>query len=182
MKPQEIILELLKSTTEPLNLMELSKVSELSHVTVMQSIKQLLKEDAIIEVGSHLDDINRKRRYFIASENTHATHNDLANMKKMIATIVADSKSKYDDLEDQAKKTNVQLSKIYINIIAILGVFVAIFSILVVNINFINNFQMQSWSSLFKMLGVINLSLVITLGALLFLIHLFVVRPLKKRD
>lgn len=181
MKIEDQILELLKTTTTPLSESEISAKLEIKATEAVQTIKKLEQDKLIIEVGSNIKDENRKRRYYIAVTKAVTTHADLVTMNTTIATYSADSKDLFAELSEKVSRAEEQFSKIYINIISILGVFVAIFSLIIVNTSVISNFHAKCQGDLLVTLGAVNLSLIIALTCLLLLINLFVVRPLKNK-
>lgn len=178
---EESVLDLLEKSADPMNINEISQALGISIRTTHHCIQKLLQDEKIIEVGLKLDDINRKRQYYTIIQKERTTWNDLEQMSLSIANTKVGSKELYFNLQDKVEAIEENINKLYINIIAILGVFVAIFSIIIVNTSVLVNATTIGNVDLLKKIGIVNGSLVITITALLLLIKYLIIMPRKSK-
>lgn len=179
---EESVFNILESNPDPLNLSEISQKLGISLSTTNHCIRNLLQNNKITEVGSKTDDSNHKRRYYTVLKRVQTTWGDLEQMLLSIANTKVGSKELYIELKENVEVIEENVNKLYINIIAILGVFVAIFSIITVNTSVLVNAVTISNVDLLKKLGIVNGSLVITITALLLLIRFLIIIPQKRKE
>ncbi|MDD3881725.1 MAG: winged helix-turn-helix transcriptional regulator [Eubacteriales bacterium] len=178
---EESVFNVLESAPDPLNLFEISQKLGISLSTTNHCIQNLLQNKKITEVGSKTDDSNRKRRYYTVLKSVQTSLGDLEQMSLSIANTKVGSKELYIELKEKVEVVEENVNKLYINIIAILGVFVAIFSLITVNTSVLVNATILSNVDLLRKIGIVNGSLVITIAALFLLIKYLIIIPQKRK-
>lgn len=163
------VYEKIKNSNEPLSFNEISDSLELSKVSTHKSLEQLIEEQKIkkITIGS--------RSYYIALDEG-MTVAEFEKSKTIIMEKLAYSKGNYEELEDKIQGIDSKVDGFYINIISIMGVFVAIFSLLTNNAKIAYDFSQSSLSIKDICIGIAvsNGILIFSIGVLLILIKILI--------
>ena len=107
--------------------------------------------------------------------NGGITHGELANLKSIFNDNIADSKGASEELENKISEVEEKINKIYLNIIAIMGIFVTVFSLVISNAQRIYDASQCNYNiyDFIKGILVSNISTVVVIFFLLLFIKLF---------
>lgn len=167
------ILELLENSNRPMTDVEISKALGYTLSSIIRAIHVLNEKDKLVTVKT------QSRTYYFGKQKP-ATNADLSNMNNIIATSTVKVVDANEDLKEDIKKVENKINKIYINIISLMGVFVALFSLITINVNLVYKVIISPSHDAIVASIIINLSAVIMITALLILIRLIIINPLKK--
>ena len=111
----------------------------------------------------------------LSEDNGGITHGELANLKSIFNDNIADSKGASEELENKMSEVEEKINKIYLNIIAIMGIFVTVFSLVISNAQRIYDASQCNYNicDFIKGILVSNISTVVVIFFLLLFIKLF---------
>lgn len=171
---RESIIAMLKDES-PLSLTEISERLNMSKPTVLTYVRLLIEEDVIISISSAR---NRKVYYAL---NREATIEDVNKMHIEIAKETVDAKDIYEELKLQYDVVNANVNGIYVNIISMMSIFVAIFSLITVNANIVFKLTTENMPDVFWGIIKINGFVVICIIVLLIGVRKIIIDPMLKK-
>jgi hypothetical protein len=158
---------------EPIDLEELYKKTNFDKDLIKICIDELIKNKLIEGIKN-----NNKTYYKLTNSDNEG------KLKEVKENLVADTFTaigEVDELREKIKKMDSNINLIYINIIAIIALFISIFSIITINTNTVAELVKSSGNEIIKSIILINISMVASIGIMLFLINCFIIKPLKKQ-
>lgn len=178
------ILSLIKSGTAPQSLEEIGNELGKTRASIVNSIKRLEEEGLITQVGN-----SKTRQYYIPVKALRKIDpKDLDDFDKEIGNISANAKDQFEDikektehLEKRIKASDEKMNQFYVNIISIMGVFVAIFALISINIKVVADVATTISCAVILTCIVIDVSAVVVIGAMLLLLKWIINNPLKKK-
>ena len=136
---EERILDFLISAEEPKSISDICTELEISRVSASRGINNLVNNGKIITVGA------AKRKYFIAN-NQGVTAADYDKLKTKSLEILVPAKAASDEAKEEIDALRKEIKNMYANMISIMAVFVAIFSIVFAGGNFLFQSVNETWS------------------------------------
>ncbi|SER98761.1 hypothetical protein [Lachnobacterium bovis] len=136
---EEKILDYLISAEEPKSISDICMELEISRASALRKINNLVNNGKIIAVGA------AKRKYFIAN-NQGVTAADYDKLKTKSLEILVPAKAASDDAKEEIDALRKEIKNMYANMITIMAVFVAIFSIVFAGGNFLFQSVNETWS------------------------------------
>lgn len=91
---------------------------------------------------------------------------------------IVNVKDRYTDLEEKVKRIDDNVNSIYVNIISIMSVFVAIFSLITVNANMVFDLSKEDVCNVIWGIILMNIFVVICILVLLFGIRKIIIKPM----
>ncbi len=163
------LFKVIVESNEPLNLSELCDITGLEKSKIIQLLNDLIKEKKIKTVEAY------QRKYYIP-ENEGMTCDEFNKAKTVIIEKLAYSKARYENLNEKIDDVDRKIGSFYTSIISILGVFVAVFSLIITNAKSVFDISQQGISMTKICIPIIisNFSTLIVIGALLFMIKIFI--------
>lgn len=121
-----------------------------------------------------------RNKYYVASNSKEAI--DKALSQKYV-DLIEPLEKKYEEIKLEQAKLNDQLNSVYVQILTLMGIFVAIFALIIINVSSIGEFakNIADPMEMLKTLIILNVPLVISLIALTGLIK-WVIKPPKKKN
>lgn len=176
---EDKIVEYLKEKREPISIRELSEYFNISQKSVIMQISLLQEKGIVDKVGNE-----RYSMWCLSEDNGGVTVGELENLKSIFNNNIADSKGASEELENKIMEVEDKINKIYLNIIAIMGIFVTVFSLVISNAQRVYDVSQSGYSNHDFVIGILvsNISTVIVIFFLMFFIKLFFgVKKGKKR-
>lgn len=151
---------------------ELQETFQISRSVVFNVTDELIREGNLRK--KRIDD----RLYYYKPAKT--TWGDLedANNKIKESIIVAEDSS--DMLVKEVDQLRGEIKSIYANIISLMSIFVAIFALIIANVNVIAGLVDTNISKLLVGIIAVNVSIGICIAVFIILIRIFIINPLKK--
>lgn len=120
-----------------------------------------------------------RNKYYVASNSKEAI--DKALSQKYV-DLIEPLEKKYEEIRLEQGKLNEQLNSVYVQIITLMGIFVAIFALIIINVSSISEFvkNITDTMEMLKTLIILNVPLVSSLIILTGLIK-WVIKPPKKK-
>ncbi|HZK62129.1 MAG TPA: HTH domain-containing protein [Anaerovoracaceae bacterium] len=194
------VLKVIEIYNRPVTAREIANEMDISMQTVYGAIQQLLREGKIEEYSSEDASLNnsaisRKINYYaVAQSNLPIVDSRLDSLAVLTDKYNSFSKKlsqEYVNLDTEIREqTNLlearvnelenSTKNIYASIISIMGVFVAIFSLIILNISVVSESINGSTMDLLIKLVVLNIPLVGTIIILLFAVKYLIITPLCK--
>ena len=137
--------------------------------------QSLLQKGNIVEYTSN----GGKQRYYTPTLSKTGLD---AVLSQKYADIAGSLEKQYADIKAENDNLRQQIDKLYANILTLMGIFVSIFSLIIINVDAIGSFMMNVDNSdvLFRTLIKLNVPLVIAIAVLILLIRFLLLTKLKK--
>jgi hypothetical protein len=113
--------------------------------------------------------------------NTRYRLDSIDKIQKETKEINANYKKELKQLKNRSNEIENKIESIYLNIISLMSIFVAIFSLIVTNANIVFNITQKNMKTVFKGIAVTNLFVVICIIVLLIGIKLLIINSFYKR-
>ena len=174
MTTEEKIEACFRKHQEPLSRKEIAEELGVTERSVARSLSNLADKGIISKIGSS--------RYSVwcLSENTgEITCDEFSNLRTLLNDNVADAKGASEKLEEKVCEVEDKINKVYLDLIAIMGMFVAVFSLVVNNAERAYDIAQSELklSEIIEGIVVSNVSTIVAVAALLWLIkHFFGVK------
>lgn len=165
-----MIEELLKEES-PLTLSQVCERTCLAKHTCLTYLRYLIEENKVSPISS----ASGKVYYAI---NKATTVQDVGNMHIEIAKESIKAKDEYEELNEKYEKVNLNVNGIYVNIISMMSIFVAIFSLITVNANIVFELTTQNMPDVFWGIIKINVFVVVCILILLVGVRLIIINPM----
>lgn len=166
---EEKILKLMEIYDRPVTATEITKEFDTSRKYVYDGLAGLLEKGKIVKVP----DKNNKYTYYAL--NTNSNHYENALSQKYIS-LTEGLEEKYKKIEIRNEELEKRINSLYANILTLMGIFVALFALIVVNVQAINTFvaSLDSVKEMFLFALLLNIPLVISIVILLIVSRLVI--------
>ena len=173
---ERTILQAITVYNRPVTAQEIAYELNISLHTVNSLFRKLVEKGNLVKYSTS----NNRSTYYAVANSKEAI--DQALSQKYV-DMIAPLEKKFDEIKEAQEKLDVQLQGVYAQIITLMGIFVAVFALVIVNVNAIGEFtrSITDICELCKALAILNIPLVISLAALMLFIKLFI-KPPKKKD
>lgn len=169
------ILQVIVMYNRPVTIDEVSYELAISKHIANRHFSSLLKKGNLIELLPS----NSRKKYYAAANSKEAIEQSLA---QKYVDLIAPLEKKYEEIKVEQEKISEQLNGVYFQIITLMGIFVAIFALIIINVNAIGEFANEASNLLevCKALAILNIPLVISLTILTALIK-WIIKPSNKK-
>ncbi len=169
------VLEVISIYNRPVTVREIAEEINMPQQEILRLFKHLLKKGNIVEYSSE----HGKQRYY--SPTLSKTGLD-AVLSQKYADFAGSLEKQYAEVKAENENLRQQIEKMYANILTLMGIFVAIFSLIIINVDAIGSFITTADNSdaLFLSLLKLNIPLVISIAVLLVLIKILFSPKQKK--
>ena len=149
----------------PVTVSEIATELGVSRPMVIHQLQSLLKKGNIVEYTSN----GGKQRYYTPTLSKTGLD---AVLSQKYADIAGSLEKQYADIKAENDNLRQQIDKLYANILTLMGIFVSIFSLIIINVDAIGSFMMNVDNSdvLFRTLIKLNVPLVTAIVVLILLI------------
>lgn len=125
---EERIVEYFRKHQEPLSRREIAEELDISENRAQRHLINLLNKGIITRIGGS------SYSMWCLTDNTGGiTVNEVSNLKTILNENVANAKGASEKLEEKMNEIENKLNKVYFDLVAIMGIFVAAFSLIVSN-------------------------------------------------
>lgn len=162
--------EYVATKSVPFTISQIAIETESSLLTVSKRIKGLMEKGTVETVG------DAQHRYYIATGGL--TCDEIDNLRSVMGKAVANGLMVYDDLKDSVADIKGQINSFYANIIAIMGIFVAVFTLITINVKITADVLSAVPSNAISASIIINASTILAIFALMVLLRILVINPL----
>lgn len=163
----------------PVTTKDISLEMNLSFATTVNAMKQLVEAGKLVMLTSdNPDETKRVKYYSIFSEKTDKV------MEQKFATLDSALAQQKDETDKRLNELETATKSLYANMISIMGIFVAIFSLIVLNAEAIQHWLptgMLFKDAFLKMLA-LNIPVVFAIIILLLAVRLIILRDFKRGD
>ena len=162
---EQKVLKAISLYNRPVTVSEIATELGVSRPMVIHQLQSLLKKGNIVKYTSQ-DGI---QQYY--SPTVSKTGLD-AVLSQKYADIAGSLEKQYADIKAENDNLRQQIDKLYANILTLMGIFVSIFSLIIINVDAIGSFMMNVDNSdvLFRTLIKLNVPLVTAIVVLILLI------------
>lgn len=149
------------------------------NITMAQTVlifKRLVEKGNLVVYSSE----QGKTKYYAPAASKSGLD---AVLSQKYADIAGALERQYNELKDRNDKLENRVEKLYANVITLMGIFVAIFALIVININAVEGYieKMPDIKKAFEALILLNTPLVIAIVVLVLLIKFIIISPNKKK-
>lgn len=185
MTDKERILELLKELDRPLTITDISQQLEIKNTALIQlRLNELINDGKVIAQSIRNSENNIKEYYSINRETPWDDVNKMhAFISKDMATSIENSKelnakneelnAKYEELKENYVQIEKKMKNIHADIITIMGVFISIFSLITINVNFIPTVSKYCAYQIIMFFVLINIVTILSISILLAILKEF---------
>ena len=170
------ILQVITMLNRPVTIQEVAYELGIHLHIANNAFRELLNKGNIIAFTP----ANSRNKYYAVANSKEAIEQTLA---QKYVDLIEPLEQQFEEVKQEQEKLNSQLHGIYAQIITLMGIFVAIFALIIINVNAIGEFTStiaNPWE-LCKTLAILNIPLVISLTILTLLIRLVITPPKKKK-
>lgn len=172
----EKVSEVVRLYDRPVSANDIAQASNLSHVTTLNALKALVSQGTIDLLSTE------NQRYFQYHQPEKSKEEE--NLEVKFAQLDEALNEKNEELDERINQVEKETAHIYANLISIMGVFVAIFTLIIINANAIAGTisQDEKIGGILLKLIVLNLPVAICIIALLLGIRFIILRDFKRGD
>lgn len=170
------ILQVITMLNRPVTIQEVAYELGIHLHIANNAFRELLNKGNVIAFTP----ANSRNKYYAAANSKEAIEQTLA---QKYVDLIEPLEKKFEEVKQEQEKLNSQLHGVYAQIITLMGIFVAIFALIIINVNAIGELTStiaNPWE-LCKALAILNIPLVISLVILTLLIRLVIKPPKKKK-
>lgn len=164
---QEKILNLLRELS-PLTLEELAEILTVHIDVIKRELNSLIKQEMVYQDGEG----------FYA--NTRYRLENIDELQKETKEINEAYKKELKRLKKRSSEIEYKINNIYLNLISLMSIFVAIFSLIVTNANITFKLTQENMSEVFEGIIITNLFIVLCIIILLIGIRVLIINFLRK--
>jgi hypothetical protein len=139
--------------------------------SVLRALNRLASSEQIGKIQTQ-----SRTYYFI---QTHTTVSDIDTMNNIVAKATVNAVDANEDLKEDIKNVQGKIDQIYLSIISLMGIFVAIFALITVNINLVYKVAISPNKDAVITSIIINVSAIFMIAVLLLLMRWLIINPLK---
>lgn len=167
------ILKVMDIYNRPVTANEIAEELDVPLKLIKNIFTLLLSRGEIIEYSSK----SGKRYYEPASKKEDINETISQKYVDMASAL----EKQYEEIKEENEELRNQIDKLYSNMISLMGIFVAIFALVIINVDAINSFvsKVENAGELFLDLVVLNIPIIISIGTIIVLIKIFIL-PKKK--
>ena len=189
---RETILEYLRTQGIPMTVRRISQDLELTRISTYQELEKLVKEQElsrIVPISTNPDYDDDEKYYTIKSQpqdasspsNTSTEASAIESLNQRFATLDYGLKESIKQISAENRTLKQQLKSIYSNILTLMGIFVAIFALIITNVSAVASIIDPLASPTNNLLSVLilNVPLVFSIGFLLLFTRIFLCRLLS---
>ncbi len=189
---RETILEYLRTQGIPMTVRRISQDLELTRISTYQELEKLVKEQElsrIVPISTNPDYDYDEKYYTIKSQpqdasspsNTSTEASAIESLNQRFATLDYGLKESIKQISAENRTLKQQLKSIYSNILTLMGIFVAIFALIITNVSAVASIIDPLASPTNNLLSVLilNVPLVFSIGFLLLFTRIFLCRLLS---
>lgn len=169
---KEKIIKFLKESDEPRTSSEIAEALSIKTGLIRKNLKQLFEEEKIYKIKGPYNIYYMFEREVI-TENLTSVHDEVL---EEIVKVKDNCRKLADDIEQIRENVN----NIYINIISIISIFVAIFTLITVNANIVIEITKENMANIFWGIILINIFVVACIIALLLVTRFVIIKPIIK--
>lgn len=182
------ILDLLESSGKPLSLSEIASDLCYSKSTLIRTLKRMVDEKQIqsytakTSKGNYYVDINYYAKTDVSNDcSTKDIGKLIDELNQKYVNLDSDLQSKSEILDKRIEEVENNTKNIYLNIISIIAVFIAIFTLITTNIQILGKYisVKDTLCDVAMKMAVINIPLVIVIFFVLLMIRCLILKPLK---
>lgn len=173
---EDKILQVVTKLNRPVTIQEVAYELGISVKIATQAFRNLVSNGDVIVFSP----ANSTNKYYAPLNSNETTDQMLA---QKYVDLIEPLEKKFEQVKQEQEKLSSQLHGVYAQIITLMGIFVAIFALIIINVNAIGEFAStiaDPWE-LCKALAILNIPLVISLVILTLLIRL-VIKPPKRKN
>lgn len=176
----EQILSFLKDATSPMTLESIADEFVIPQNRARRALDELQCGGKVIELSP--ENKNNGRKYYTTTDKTpHFTDRDKDNyLEKTIVQETVNVRDDYKDLSEKIETIDKSVNSIYANIISIIAVFVAIFSLITVNANIAFELTDANMRNVFFGIIVVNIFVIACIITVLVATRLIIINPIIK--
>lgn len=173
---EQKVLQAIVIYNRPVTVQEIANELDMSLKTAHRVFKSLEEKGNIVAYSSG----GERHRYYSVT-NSKTGLDELLSQKYV--DIAGALEKQYIDIKKENEYLREQIDKLYSNILTLMGIFVAIFALIVINVNAIGVFAstMKTSQELFVALIKLNIPLVVSIVLLVILIKILLL-PKQKND
>jgi len=155
---------------EPLSRREIAEELGVTERSVMRSLSNLADKGIISQIGS-----SRYSVWCLTENNGGITADEFSNLRTLLNDNVADAKGASEKLEEKVREVEDKINKVYLDLIAIMGIFVAVFSLVVSNAGRVCDIAQSELKMSEVIVGIVvsNGSTIVVVASLLWLMKCF---------
>lgn len=181
----EKILSVMKIYGRPVTISEISDELALTRATVVKIINTLVDSEKV-----KLYTTNGKNIYYALvnesrSDGTQTKTSELINeLNQKYANLDSDLQSKSEILDKRIEEVENNTKNIYLNIISIMAVFIAIFTLVISNVEMLKEYitSNDTMCDVVMKMAVINIPLLVVIFFILLMIRFLILKPLKDKQ
>ena len=168
------VLQVIELFNRPVTVYEVSYEMGMDLQVTNETIVTLVKKDKLIKIKPTKSDT-----IYYTPLTSKSGIEIMINQKYV--DMVQQLDVEYSEIKKEQDNLNNQIKGIYGQIITLMGIFISIFALVIINVNAISEFvnRTSTICELFKSLLVLNVPIVVSLAALILLIR-FILKPLFK--
>ena len=169
------ILQVIMMYNRPVTVREVADELAISFSKTSRLFYDLVEKGNLVVFSSS----NHRSKYYAVSNSKEAIDKTLS---QKYVDLIEPLEKKYEEIKLEQAKLTEQLNGVYVQLITLMGIFVAIFALIIINVSAIGEFanSIADPIDLCKTLAVLNIPLVISLFFLTLLIK-WVIKPSKKK-
>lgn len=166
---QDYILGVMKVYNRPVAINEISQEIDVPYYITEQGINELKRKEKVTELVAG----KGKEKYYVLTNENNSLDEELSQKYVDMASAF---EKQYQEIKDENESLKNKIDKIYANIISLMGVFVAIFALIIINVDAIGMFAINAKNveNLFFSLLIFNIPLVIAIVVLMLLIKFII--------
>lgn len=179
----EAILKVMEVYNKPVTISEIADELVISKAFAFKTIRELIAQGKVKEYLTN----GRIKYYALAVEaktDEIQLNRFINELNQKYANLDADLQTKSDALDKRIEEVENNTKNIYLNIISIISVFIAIFTLIITNIQVLKDYISvdDTLCTVAAKMAVINISLVIVIFFVLLMIRYLVLKPLKSKQ
>lgn len=172
---EQKVFQVISLLNRPVTIREISKEMNIPLAVAREVFHSLEEKGNIVAYASE----QAKSQYYTPTASKTGLD---ALLSQKYVDMVGPLEKQYEDIKAENENLKQQVNKLYANILTLMGIFVAIFSLIVINVNAIGTYVITISTSeeLFGALVKLNIPLTVAIVVLVLLIR-FVLLPRPKR-
>lgn len=185
------ILDLLESSGKPLSLSEIANNLCYSRSSLMITLKNMVDEkkiqsySAVTAKGDSYVNMNYYSKIDIAKDSSiHNIEKLIDELNQKYVNLDSDLQSKNEILDKRIEEVENNTKNIYLNIISIMAVFIAIFTLVISNVEVLKEYitANDTIGDVVMKMAVVNIPLLVVIFFILLMIRFLILKPLKHKQ
>lgn len=179
------VIEYMELIGRPLTIYEIAEELGMTTAVVTRTLRNLLESGKVKKYGA-----NNKRVYYASinvpqSDEIQLKTSELINeLNQKYANLDSDLQSKSEILDKRIEEVENNTKNIYLNIISIMAVFIAIFTLVISNVEMLKEYitSNDTICDVVMKMAVINIPLLVVIFFILLMIRFLILKPLKDKQ